>query len=142
MIFGDGLHRQAFHEAAKKQEEKNYELLAALYLLTADEKVWNCAKDKVRKGRIFFEEIRIGSVSEESYCLYAAAKDIYLGSENIRLRDLGNRNMMNQTVYSQIMTAVSLCRFGIAVIRIGETNEKRQQKTARTARAVSKGKQS
>ena len=139
MIFGDGLHRQAFHEAAKKQEEKNYELLAALYLLTADEKVWKCAKDKVRKGRIFFEEIRIGSVSEESYCLYAAAKDIYLGSGNIRLRDLGNRNMMNQTVYSQIMTAVSICRFGIAVIRIGETNEKRHPKTAR---AVSKGKQS
>ena len=142
MIFRDGLHRQAFHEAAKKQEEKNYELLAALYLLTSNEKVWNCAKDKVRKGRIFFEEIRLGSVSEESYCLYAAAKDIYLGSGNIRLRDLGNRNMMNQTVYSQIMTAVSICRFGIAVIRIGETNEKRQQKTARTARAVSKGKQS
>ena len=139
MFFRDGLHRQAFHEAAKKQEEKNYELLAALYLLTADEKVWNCAKDKVRKGRIFFEEIRIGSVSEESYCLYAAAKDIYLGSGNIRLRDLGNRNMMNQTVYSQIMTAVSICRFGIAVIRIGETNEKRYPKTAR---AVSKGKQS
>ena len=142
MIFRDGLHRQAFHEAAKKQEEKNYELLAALYLLTADEKVWNCAKDKVRKGQIFFEGIRLGSVSEESYCLYAAAKDIYLGSGNIRLRDLGKRNMMNQTVYSQIMTAVSICRFGIAVIRIGETNEKRQQKTARTARAVSKGKQS
>ena len=139
MIFRDGLHRQAFHEAAKKQEEKNYELLAALYLLTADEKVWNCAKDKVRKGQIFFEGIWLGSVSEESYCLYAAAKDIYLGSGNIRLRDLGKRNMMNQTVYSQIMTAVSICRFGIAVIRIGETNEKRQQKTAR---AVSKGKQS
>lgn len=139
MIFGDGLHRQVFHEAAKKQEEKNYELLAALYLLTADEKVWNCAKDKVRKGRIFFEEIRIGSVSEESYYLYAAAKDIYLGSGNIRLRDLGNRNMMNQTVYAQVLTAVSICRFGLAVIRIGERNEKRQQKTAR---AVSKGKQS
>lgn len=139
MIFRDGLHKQAFHAAVKKQEEKNYELLAALYLLTADEKVWNCAKDKVRKGQIFFEGIRLGSVSEESYCLYAAAKDIYLGSGNIRLRDLGKRNMMNQTVYSQIMTAVSICRFGIAVIRIGETNEKRQQKTAR---AVSKGKQS
>ena len=139
MIFRDGLHKQTFHTAVKKQEEKNYELLAALYLLTADEKVWNCAKDKVRKGQIFFEGIRLGSVSEESYCLYAAAKDIYLGSGNIRLRDLGKRNMMNQTVYSQIMTAVSICRFGIAVIRIGETNEKRQQKTAR---AVSKGKQS
>ena len=82
MIFRDGLHKQAFHEAVKKQEEKNYELLAALYLLPADEKVWNCAKDKVRKGQIFFEEIRLGSVSEESYCLYAAAKDIYLGSGN------------------------------------------------------------
>ena len=138
MIFRDGLHRKAFHEAAKKQEEKNYELLAALYLLTSDEKVWKCAKDKVRKGQIFFEEIRLGSASEESYCLYAAAKDIYLGSGNIRLRDLGKRNMMNQTVYSQILTAVSICRFGLAVIRIGETNEKRQQKTAR---AVSKGKQ-
>lgn len=139
MIFRDGLHKQAFHETAKKQDGENYVLLAALYLLTADEKVWNCAKDKVRKGRIFFDEIRLGSASEESYCLYAAAKDIYLGSGNIRLRDLGNRNMMNQTVYSQIMTAVSICRFGIAVIRIGETNEKRHPKTAR---AVSKGKQS
>ena len=128
MIFRDGLHKQAFHAAVKKQEEKNYELLAALYLLTADEKVWNCAKDKVRKGQIFFDEIRLGS-----------AKDIYLGSGNIRLRDLGNRNMMNQTVYAQVLTAVSICRFGLAVIRIGETNEKRHPKAAR---AVSKGKQS
>ena len=139
MIFRDGLHKQTFHAAVKKQEEKNYELLAALYLLTADEKVWNCAKDKVRKGQIFFDEIRLGSVSEESYCLYAAAKDIYLGTGTIRLRDLGKRNMMNQTVYAQVLTAVSICRFGLAVIRIGETNEKRHPKTAR---AVSKGKQS
>ena len=95
--------------------------------------------DKVRKGQIFFDEIRLGSVSEESYCLYAAAKDIYLGTGTIRLRDLGNRNMMNQTVYAQVLTAVSICRFGLAVIRIGETNEKRHPKAAR---AVSKGKQS
>lgn len=125
MIFRNSLHKQAFHGAAKKQEEKNHALLAALYLLTADEKVWKCAKDKVRKGKIAFDEIKLGSVSEESYCLYAAAKDFYFGTGSIRLRDLAHIGTMNQRVYTQVLNAVSICRFGLAVIRIGEANEKR-----------------
>ena len=49
MKFRNEKHRSTFLNEAKKQSLKNYKIIAALYLLTADEKLWDTAKGSVGK---------------------------------------------------------------------------------------------
>lgn len=44
MEFQDTKHRLIFAEAIQKRDIKNYALMSALYLLTADLKLWNVAR--------------------------------------------------------------------------------------------------
>ena len=45
--------------AAKNIVKANYTLLSALYLLTADQRLWSCCKHHINNGCVFFENIKL-----------------------------------------------------------------------------------
>ena len=53
MKFRNDQHRSTFLKEANKQSLKNHKLIAALYLMTADSKLWETAKGSVGKDDIF-----------------------------------------------------------------------------------------
>ena len=66
MEYRNEKHRAAF-AAAAGQDAGNYKLMAALYLLTADGKLWDAAGQAVERGGIRFGSIRLRGSSEDGY---------------------------------------------------------------------------
>ena len=76
MTYLNEKHRARFELAAKNIHKANYALLSALYLLTADQRLWSCCKHHINNGCVFFENIKPDNCSERTYALYCAAKDL------------------------------------------------------------------
>ncbi len=73
MTYLNEKHRARFELAAKNILKANYALLSALYLLTADQRLWSCCKHHIINGCVFFENIKLNNCTERAYTLYCAA---------------------------------------------------------------------
>ena len=62
MTYINEKHRARFTLAAKNVHRENYALLSALYLLTADQRLWGCCKHHIINGCVFFENIKLNCV--------------------------------------------------------------------------------
>ncbi len=120
MKFRNEKHRSTFLNEAKKQSLKNYKIISALYLLTADEKLWDAAKSYVEKDEIVFENIRLKSSSESTYTLYCAAKDLYNGSRHLAIDDIADDTIIKNKVFSLICNAMLIKRKGLAAVNTME----------------------
>ena len=93
MTFLSEQHRLSFNtvlDRIGKYDRKNCALVAALYLLTADFRLWNQSRRYVENHGISFGKLRPKNCSEHSYPLYCAAKDLYLGTKHITINDLAD----------------------------------------------------
>ncbi len=116
MKFGSNRHRCTFLKEAKKQSLKNRKLVAALYLLTADEKLWKAAESSVGKDDIVFKNIHLKNGSENAYALYCAAKDLYNGSRQLYIDDIANSDVIKGRVFNLICNAMLIKRVGLTAI--------------------------
>ena len=53
---------------------------AAVFLLSADEELWNKVCKNVLDTGIYFDRVRLGGGMLEQYILFHAAKDVYNGT--------------------------------------------------------------
>ena len=83
MTYLNEKHRARLALAARNVHRENCALLSALYLLTADPRLWNCCKHHAHSGCVFFEDIKLNNCTERAYTLYCAAKDLTLGTKHI-----------------------------------------------------------
>jgi len=105
MRFRNDQHRSTFLNEAKKYSLKNHKFIAALYLLTADSKLWNTARAFVRKDDIVFENIHLRNGSENTYALYCAAKDLYNGSRHLSIDDIADTGLIKSKAFALIYNA-------------------------------------
>ena len=117
MTYINEKHRARFALAAKNVRSGNYALLAALYLLTADGRLWNCCKHQVKNDCVFFENIRLGDCHERAYTLYCAAKDLTLGTKHITVPDLSDTDLVPPMLFRTICNAMAIRRFGLIAIK-------------------------
>ena len=104
--------------AVKNAERENYALLSAIYLLTADIRLWNCCKHHINNGCIFFENIKLRNCSERAYTLYCAAKDLTLGTKHITISDLADIKLVPPVLFRIICNAMAIRRFGLAAVKL------------------------
>lgn len=116
MEFKNDKHREIFMEAACKLDKKNYALMAALYLLTADLKLWNAVKRCVVKNDIQFRCVHLHGSTENGYTLYCAAKDLYLGTKNLSICDLADAELIPPKIFGLVCNAMAIRRFGLGAI--------------------------
>ena len=116
MKFRNDQHRSTFLKEAKKQSLKNHNLIAALYLLTADTKLWEMAKNYVGKDDIVFDRIHLKSGTETAYALYCAAKDLYNGSRHLAIDDIADGAIVKNKVFVLICNAMLIKRKGLAAV--------------------------
>lgn len=123
MKYRNEKHRAVFAEAVKKMDRNNYALMAALYLLTADCKLWNTVKRYIERNEICFSVFRLHNTTEEAYTLYCAAKDLYLGTKHITVSDLADTDLISPKLFGLICNAMAIRRFGLGAI--GERTDRR-----------------
>ena len=127
MTFINEKHRLAFDEALTRlnqYDKKNTALMSALYLLTADYRLWFQTKRFVENHSISFGKLRPKNCSEESYPLYCAAKDLYLGTKHITINDLADNKLIGSKTFALICNAMAIRKFGLGAVRYIDEAEK------------------
>lgn len=122
MNFRNEKHRLAFVEAVRKLDKKNFALMSALYLLTAEHKLWMQIRNYVERNEIKFERFKPKDSTENGYTLLCCAKDLYLGTKHITISDLADTELIAPRMFALICNAMAIRRFGLGAIQYKERN--------------------
>ena len=95
-------------------------MMAALYLLTADLRLWNLSKRHVGKISINFADIRLKNIHENGYALFCCAKDLCLGTKHLTVADLADTDLIPPKLFELICNAMAIRRFGLGAIKTTE----------------------
>lgn len=120
-IFNDEGHRRIFETMLMMKykgilfECPNYS--AAVFLLTADEKLWNIVRENVMDTGIYFDRVKLGRVTLEEYILFHAAKDVYYGTKHIRLSELVDRELIPDEILKLIVNALVIEKCGVEIVK-------------------------
>ena len=114
--FMNKYHKSIFEQATAHIDTTNNVLVAAVYLLTADFKLWKQTKNHVEKNRICFGRFKPVNCTETGYTVYSAAKDIYLGTKHFTLSDLADKNLIPPRLFEVICTAMSIKRYDVQIL--------------------------
>lgn len=115
--FRNNAHRTVFLEASRNMNRSNYALIAALYLLTADSRLWNQVKDCVQHNQILFYQMKPKNHSTNSYAMFSVAKDLYLGTNHMSLCDLVDTELIPPKIFVIICNSMAIYRLGLDAIQ-------------------------
>lgn len=120
MIYRGDDHKKLFEKAVSERNIQSADFLAALYLLTADNRLWEKAKNFVSRTAVDFSGIRLGDGSVEAYALFMAAKDLYSGTNHITISDLADEAIIGHKVFTVVCNAMTFRRYGLTALKIAE----------------------
>jgi len=127
MYFRNEKHRTVFTEAVAKLDKKDYALMAAVYLLTADCRLWSITGRYVQRNEILFENIHLKGSTANGYTLYCTAKDLYLGTKNLTIGDLADTTIIEPKIFGVICNAMAIRRYGLGAVKFKErTNNQKK----------------
>ncbi len=95
---------------------------AAVFLLSAEDGLWERAKQHVTDTGIYFDRIRLGGVTLEQYILFHAAKDVHNGTKHIRLSELADRELVADSLLRLIVNAFVIQKCGVGMTKQEEWN--------------------
>lgn len=116
-------HKAVFEEITAKMDKQNYALLSALYLLTADYRLWKIMKHHVQKNAVDFASVSLKGIHENGYTLYCVAKDLYLGTKHLSVSDLADTELIRPQIFMLVCNAMAVRRFGMKAVRLAERRE-------------------
>lgn len=116
MNFRNEKHRQIFEEAVRKLDGKNFALMSAVYLLTAEHRLWTQIRNFVERNEIKFDSFKPKDSTENGYTLLCCAKDLYLGTKHITISDLADTELVAPKMFALVCNAMAIRRFGLGAI--------------------------
>ena len=125
MRYKNEKHQSEFEEAVRKKDKKDYAMMAALYLLTADLRLWNLSKRHVGKIGINFADIRLKNIHENGYALFCCAKDLCLGTKHLTVSDLADTDLIPPKLFELICNAMAIRRYGVGAVKFKERTDNR-----------------
>ena len=133
MIYHNEIHQLVFEEAIHGRDRSDWELMAALYLLTADHHLWRIMRRFVVKNDIRFDLVSLPSMSERGYLLYRTARDLYSDEERsfLSIRDLSDLHIMSNVMYDLISTGIAIRRFGLSAWVTFRSDDRRSEPLAK-----------
>lgn len=119
MFYKNDTHRNIYRTTVvicpRKQSPQ---MLAALYLLSADQNLWKAAREQKHNKRIDFDRIKPDSCSHFGYTLLKTAEDICDDTKHMNLRDLSNVYTISDKMLELIYSALKIARDGYAAIGV------------------------
>ncbi len=126
LIFSSPAHREKYLllMRGKRAEifgsHSNYAV--AVFLLSADDGLWERAERHVADTGIYFDRIRLGAVTLEQYILFHVAKDVHNGTKHIRLSELADRELVADRLLRLIVNTFVIQKCGVGMIEQEEWN--------------------
>lgn len=121
LIFLNEKHRKDFYSLLIGKRGKillcTSGYAAAVFLLSADEILWEKVYKNVQDTGIYFDRIKLGGVTLEQYILFHAAKDVYYGTKHIRLSELTDRELIPGEILRVIVNAFVIEKCGVDIVK-------------------------
>ena len=121
LIFRNMKHRNDFYSLLMGKRSKTLQhtpnYAAAVFLLSADEELWDKVCKNVLDTGIYFDRVRLGGVTLEQYILFHAAKDVYNGTKHIRLSELTDRDLILDEILRLIVNAFVIEKCGVDIVK-------------------------
>ena len=118
--FKSTAHRKTFIDFITTNVKNPYlsrnEYVAAVFLLSADRFLWKKARGALTGYSVNFKSLDIAGISTEGYALFTAAKAIYHGSADISINELGDVNLIDDSIAMTIFAGIMLFRNGIGLL--------------------------
>lgn len=116
-----GLSRAALQRIADRHLEASCPgWLAAVYLLASSEHLWKLAVSAITPGSIAFSKISLKGISTDDYPLFRAAKGLYNGRLLVSASELADKELVDDSVFRDIICAALIARYGKAVISLAK----------------------
>jgi len=121
-LFLNNAHKERFYNELHKQDidinDISPRYIATLFLLTADDILWELAKHSVRPNGFDFSQIYLKEINTDGYALYQTAKTISTGKEYISINEIADEDLINDTTFKAIINAALITRYGADVFLI------------------------
>ena len=121
-LFLNNNHKERFYDVHHKQDievwERSANYLAVIFILTADEVLWDISEHAVYLNGFDFSQIHLRQISTEGYALYQTAKTISTGKEYIRISEIADKELIDDTAFKIIINASLIAKYGADVFSI------------------------
>jgi len=121
-LFLNHNHKKRFYHLHHEQDvevwERTPSYLAVIFLLTADEVLWDISEHAVCLNGFDFSNIHLRNISTEGYALYQTAKTIWSGKEYIRISEIADADLIDDTAFKIIINASLIAKYGADVFSI------------------------
>lgn len=119
--FESNFHKQQFEHQITKKNCSDNRYMAAMYLLTADEKTWRVVREEISKNGINYMAIE-NIPADDGYELFQVAKDLTDETCHITLADIAASQITKPGVFMIISKALAICRYGVGAVGIKPIN--------------------
>lgn len=118
-------HLQRFYKAIEGKSQNNDALMSAIYLLTVDTIVWKQVCSQVNVNSISFDKITLKKTGKYGYCLFCAARDMYLGTKYLSVSYMTDKDVIQLMIFRIICNSMAIRRFGLLAIECEKNRKER-----------------
>lgn len=117
-------HRQRMEDLRRRLGQRRGRdapaYFAAMYLLTANGSLYYHTANCFCRYSIEFDYATLRGMTLQDYTLFSAARDIYTDTPGMALADLASVVVVDAVVFSLIVNALLIARYGPAVLQMNE----------------------
>lgn len=115
-------HRFRFCKVCRIQnvsiENRNPIYLAVLFLLTADDKLWDSAKGHIYLDCFDFKRMNLNLIDTDGYALYQTARTILFSKEYIRMNEIADEDLIGEDIFKAIINAILISKYGAGMFQV------------------------
>ena len=114
MVFRNDNHGVLFEKEIRYHKGCSRKMTAALFLLTADSRLWHQAENHIGTNEIDIAAIKPKRLDAMAYVCFAVAKDIITGSKTVSITELADASMLSPRYFLVIQTAMLIRGYGLS----------------------------
>ena len=114
MVFRNDNHGVLFEKEIRYHKGCSRKMTAALFLLTADSRLWHQAENHIGTNEIDITAIKPRRLDAMAYVCFAVAKDIITGSKTVSITELADASMLSPRYFLVIQTAMLIRGYGLS----------------------------
>ena len=109
-------HKQRF--TSKYNPHMNQKNCAILYLLSADEDLWQRAYRSIHADRITVTDIPLRGISTDGYAIYQTARTVSTGKKHIYINEIADDQLIGDFAFKAIIVGILVARYGSEVLSL------------------------
>lgn len=117
MFYRGENHAETFKFEMGFRPDFDNRYVAALYLLTADTKLWRQVRDQFGTRAVLIGEMRPCRLSGEAYVFYLLARELLCETKAINVMDLADRGLLSARCFQVVTTALFIRGYGLKKTR-------------------------